>query len=80
MLNDLIHRALRLLSAQAPDNDPSMSSWQADPLSHPDLQAMTLHQLADLPFEPFGLPRSFEPERGSSPVPANRPLAACRTA
>lgn len=26
--------------------------WSRDPLSHPDLAAMTLTQLADLPFEP----------------------------
>jgi hypothetical protein len=25
-------------------------SWQHDPLSHPDLQAMSLRELADLPF------------------------------
>ena len=24
--------------------------WQRDPLSHPDLQAMSLRELADLPF------------------------------
>jgi hypothetical protein len=26
--------------------------WLRDPLSHPDLEAMSLTQLADLPFEP----------------------------
>jgi hypothetical protein len=26
--------------------------WVRDPLSHPDLAAMTVTQLADLPFEP----------------------------
>lgn len=28
------------------------SQWLRDPLSHPDLQAMSPTQLADLPFDP----------------------------
>jgi hypothetical protein len=27
-------------------------SWEADPLSHPDLRKMSVDQLADLPFDP----------------------------
>lgn len=29
--------------------------WRRDPLSHPALQAMGLDELADLPFDPYGL-------------------------
>lgn len=28
------------------------ANWWRDPLSHPDLQKMSLDQLADLPFDP----------------------------
>ena len=31
-----------------PDDDRDI--WRQDPLSHPDLQAMSLRELADLPF------------------------------
>jgi hypothetical protein len=35
------------------EGHPSQSGqWVRDPLSHPDLAAMTVTQLADLPFEP----------------------------
>ena len=34
------------------------SAWLRDPLSHPDLERMTLEQLADLPFPPV----SAQPE------------------
>ncbi|MGJ8532319.1 MAG: hypothetical protein ACSHYC_09055 [Alphaproteobacteria bacterium] len=30
----------------------SKDDWSRDPLSHPDLQAMSERELADLPFDP----------------------------
>jgi len=46
----LIERLTRLPSFL---EEPSCreSEWERDPLSHPDLQRMTLEQLADLPFD-----------------------------
>ncbi|MDF0599971.1 hypothetical protein P1J78_04435 [Psychromarinibacter sp. C21-152] len=34
--------------------DPELQ-WRRDPLSHPDIQAMSERELADLPFAPHGL-------------------------
>ena len=38
--------------------------WWADPLSHPDLQRMSPHQLADLPFDPARIHPGPDPSRG----------------
>ncbi|TQV82275.1 hypothetical protein FKG95_08645 [Denitrobaculum tricleocarpae] len=34
---------------------PSHNTWYRDPLSHPDLQKMSLNALADLPFDPLAI-------------------------
>jgi hypothetical protein len=51
--------ALRLLPSPRENGSTESSGecrealqWFRDPLSHPDLAAMTVTQLADLPFEP----------------------------
>ncbi len=31
------------------------NSWYCDPLSHPDLEKMSLNALADLPFDPMAI-------------------------
>lgn len=46
-LRRLIHRLCRRPLDAAPT-----ASVHSDPLSHPDLQKMSLHELADLPFDP----------------------------
>jgi|GEM_PF-3032841 len=43
-------RRLRRPKSRTPDADPHR--WRRDPLSHPDLQRMSLQELADLPFDP----------------------------
>jgi len=51
----------RLVRSLKPHDPPSWEKeWEADPLSHPDLQRMTLEQLADLPFERGGIPMGNE--------------------
>jgi hypothetical protein len=35
-------------------NRDAAADWSADPLSHPDLERMSLVELADLPMSPFG--------------------------
>lgn len=51
MLN--LRKLLERLARSLEPKDPLSwkQEWEADPLSHPDLQRMTLEQLADLPFE-----------------------------
>lgn len=42
---------LRSLSTPAGEADPERKAqWIRDPLAHPDLEAMTERELADLPF------------------------------
>jgi len=43
--------------------------WDRDPLSHPDLQRMTLEQLADLPFD-RGTPPGSQKSSGYVPIPS----------
>ncbi len=33
--------------------------WEADPLSHPDIQNMSMHALADLPLDPPSTPLGY---------------------
>lgn len=40
------------------DDGVRWRQWLRDPLSHPDIEAMSLTQLADLPFDP----RRIKPE------------------
>jgi hypothetical protein len=37
---------------------PAPDTYAADPLSHPDLAGMSQSELADLPFDPYALPRA----------------------
>lgn len=57
MLNPrkLLERLARSLETK--DSLSWEKEWEADPLSHPDLQRMPLEQLADLPFE-RGIPQA----------------------
>jgi hypothetical protein len=47
-INRLFSRAAR----QGRDCSSQWRQWLLDPLSHPDLDAMSVTELADLPFEP----------------------------
>lgn len=48
-----------------------------DPLAHPDVQRMSLRDLADLPFEPFCLPAPLQGRRSREPA-ASRPETATK--
>ncbi len=50
MLN-LISKLKRFVRSQIEDEASWQEEWLRDPFSLPDLQNMTLEQLADLPFE-----------------------------
>jgi len=54
-LPQIIHmfkvRIRRILSGLQSVDASSSEMWRNDPLSHPDLQTMSLNQLADLPFD-----------------------------
>tara|TARA_R110002020_G_scaffold122787_1_gene278639 strand:- start:5253 stop:5525 length:273 start_codon:yes stop_codon:yes gene_type:complete len=47
-----------------------------DPLGHPDVQRMSLRDLADLPIEPFCLPVVREGRRSASPATDRPEMAA----
>jgi hypothetical protein len=53
-------RALREW-ASAGSSDDDTEEWRRDPLSHPALRAMSLTQLADLPFDPYCISNEEEP-------------------
>ena len=42
---------------------PQPENWEEDPLSHPELQKMSLHALADLPLEPPPAPKKGSGKR-----------------
>ncbi len=70
MLNP--RKLLERLARSLEPHDPLSlkKEWETDPLSHPDLQRMTLEQLADLPFERGGNPTGDE-HPGCSPPKGN---------
>ena len=47
-----------------------------DPLAHPDVQRMSLRDLADLPLEPFCLPAAREGRRSRKPAANRAEMAA----
>lgn len=44
---------LRLVTLTEPDGT---DDWLRDPLSHPELRAMSLRELADIPFQSLRIP------------------------
>jgi len=88
MLNQILTRTLHVLLApfgflarMDVDQQPELP----DPLAHPDVQRMSLRELADMPFEPFCLPpqaqayrsRRVATDRAVTPGTV-RSCAACR--
>ena len=65
MLNRLKTLVRPLLGRTGPTDATARRSWCSDPLSHPDLQSMSLNQLADLPFEPARI--DGDPDRDVRP-------------
>lgn len=51
-------------------NGRSAPAWQQDPLSHPDIHAMSLRELADLPL-PAEVPTARIAERRALPARSN---------
>ena len=54
LINDLKERLRRIFSGLRPIAANDSENWRNDPLSHPDLQMMSLNQLADLQFDRAG--------------------------
>lgn len=75
-IRNLMNHLRRLAPAHRDNSQAIPDQWRADPLSHPALQAMSLDQLADLPFDPMRISEEPMPAPARQTVPVRRGGAA----